>query len=106
AVTWNDSAPIRSEASCSPAVSKTLSQILWDEPLIDCLYDVRRRNTRRYVESIALAIDASPDIDLVAFPIEAQFMTLAEIDKHPRIARHRGSGVSPHQYSYLACQQM
>ena len=60
-----------------------------------CLYDVGRRKTRRHDEGIRHAIDASCDVDLVAFPIEAQFMICAEIDNHPGIARSRRPRLSP-----------
>jgi hypothetical protein len=73
---------------------------------LDCLYDVGRRKTRRHVEGIRHAIDASCDVDLVAFPIEAQFMICAEIDNHPGIARSRRPRLSPHQEPYLGCEQM
>src|SRR5271155_3385243 len=49
---------------------------------VDCLYDVGRRETRRHVEGIRHAIDASSDVDLITFPIKAQFVSFAKIDKH------------------------
>ena len=73
---------------------------------VDCLYDVGRRKSRRHVESIRHTIDASSNVDLVAFPIEAQFVIFAENDKYPSIARSRRPRLPPHQYGYLGCQQM
>ena len=65
-----------------------------------------RRKARQHVEGIRHAIDASSNADLAGFPIEAQFMIVADIDKHPCIARSRGPSLSPHQYGYLGCEQM
>jgi hypothetical protein len=61
--------------------------------------DFRHKSAIRHthVEGIRHAIDASCDVDLVAFPIEAQFMICAEIDNHPGIARSRRPRLSPHQ---------
>ncbi len=72
----------------------------------DCLYEVRRRKTRRHIEGIRHAIDASSNVDQVAFSIEAQFVILAEIDEHPSVARDRRPRLSPQQYAYLCCEQM
>lgn len=54
---------------------------------VDCLHDVSRRKTRRHVESVRHAVDASSNVNLVDFPIETQLVIFAEIDEHPGVAR-------------------
>ena len=61
---------------------------------------------RRHFEGIRHAIDASSNVDQVAFPIETQFVIFAEIDEHPCVARGRRPRLSPQQYAYLGCEQM